>query len=104
MGNSDRAARWVARRPNELLGAAVFGFALPPTDDMQRGWPGLLDRFPCTLVRPLLAANRLSAGYYQLGMSIERIRVRRQLGAPSNRLQRERITEPFLCRKCAGIS
>ena len=33
----------------ERLGTAVTGFALPPTDDMRRGWPGMLDRFPCIL-------------------------------------------------------
>jgi CDP-glucose 4,6-dehydratase len=33
----------------ERLGAAVTGFALPPTDDMRRGWPGMLDRFACIL-------------------------------------------------------
>ncbi len=37
-------ASWLKR-----LGANVTGLALPPTDDMQRGWPGLLDRYSCTL-------------------------------------------------------
>ena len=33
----------------ERLGANVTGLALSPTDDMQRGWPGMLERFPCVL-------------------------------------------------------
>jgi len=49
-----------------------------------------------------MAANLLLAGYNQLEGSIDRIRLRRQLGAPSNRLPRERITAlysfPKLCQ------
>jgi CDP-glucose 4,6-dehydratase len=33
-------ARWLER-----LGATVTGLALPPTEDMSRGWPGLSERF-----------------------------------------------------------
>src|SRR5262245_14684472 len=33
----------------ERLGANVTGLAQAPTDDMQRGWPGLLERFSCVL-------------------------------------------------------
>ena len=35
-------ASWLDR-----LGANVTGLALPPSDAMQRGWPGMLTRFPC---------------------------------------------------------
>ena len=33
----------------ERLGATVTGLALAPTDEMLRGWPGLLERFPCVI-------------------------------------------------------
>ncbi|MCI0682614.1 MAG: CDP-glucose 4,6-dehydratase [Gemmataceae bacterium] len=33
----------------ERLGASVAGLALPPTTEMLRGWPGLLERFPCVI-------------------------------------------------------
>ncbi len=33
----------------ERLGAHVTGLALPPTQAMARGWPGMLQRFPCAL-------------------------------------------------------
>jgi CDP-glucose 4,6-dehydratase len=29
------------------MGADVTGLALPPSDDMRRGWPGIENRFPC---------------------------------------------------------
>ena len=33
----------------ETFGAKVTGLALPPSEAMLRGWPGMLDRFPCVL-------------------------------------------------------
>ena len=33
----------------ERLGAAVTGLALAPTEEMQRGWPGLIERFACVM-------------------------------------------------------
>ncbi len=33
----------------ERLGATVTGLALPPTEEMARGWPGMLQRFSCAI-------------------------------------------------------